>query len=120
RRAGWVGCNILLNNVPPDARIDVISQGRPILPAVVRREYAKLKPLARAKHDARGWTLDVLNAVRRLGKSEFSLPEVYEFGDEFSRLHPQNKNVEPKIRQQLQMLRDMGFVTFLGRGRYRA
>jgi hypothetical protein len=28
--------------------------------------------------------------------------------------------VRPKIRQQLQVLRDMGFLEFLGGGRYRA
>ncbi len=32
------------------------------------------------------------------------------------RLHPENRYVRPKIRQQLQILRDLGFVEFLGRG----
>src|SRR5919112_5146113 len=27
RRAGWVGCNIVLKNVPPDARIPLITEG---------------------------------------------------------------------------------------------
>ena len=35
-------------------------------------------------------------------------------------LHPDNRHVLDKIRQQLQVLRDMGFVEFLGRGRYRS
>jgi type II restriction enzyme len=34
-------------------------------------------------------------------------------------LHPQNRNIEAKIRQQLQMLRDHGLIEFLGNGRYR-
>ena len=58
--------------------------------------------------------------MRGLGKREFSLGEVYAHAEALARLHPQNKNVEPKIRQQLQILRDMGFLEFLGRGRYRA
>jgi len=33
--------------------------------------------------------------------------------------HPQNQNVKPKIRQQLQILRDRGFIEFLGNGYYR-
>ena len=34
-------------------------------------------------------------------------------------LNPQNHNVEAKIRQQLQILRDLGFIEFLGKGQYR-
>jgi hypothetical protein len=37
----------------------------------------------------------------------------------WQRLYPGNRNVRPKIRQQLQMLRDRGWLEFTGRGRYR-
>jgi type II restriction enzyme len=66
-----------------------------------------------------GWTLDVLNAVRALGRREFTLAEVYAREAELERMHPQNRFVRPKIRQQSQILRDLGFVEFLGRGVYR-
>ncbi|MCI9138110.1 MAG: hypothetical protein HFH48_11245 [Lachnospiraceae bacterium] len=33
--------------------------------------------------------------------------------------HKNNHNIEAKIRQQLQILRDKGFIEFLGRGHYR-
>ena len=46
--------------------------------------------------------------------------DVYASAAHLARLHPANRHVEPKIRQQLQVLRDMGLVEFLGRGRYRA
>jgi hypothetical protein len=35
-------------------------------------------------------------------------------------LHPDNRQVLDRIRQQLQVLRHLGFVEFLGRGRYRS
>jgi type II restriction enzyme len=35
-------------------------------------------------------------------------------------LHPDNRHVRDKIRQQLQVLRNLGLVEFLGRGRYRS
>jgi type II restriction enzyme len=35
------------------------------------------------------------------------------------RLYPGNRNVRPKIRQQLQVLRDQGYLDFIGPGRYR-
>ncbi|MBQ1398560.1 MAG: restriction endonuclease, partial [Clostridia bacterium] len=33
--------------------------------------------------------------------------------------HIHNNNIEAKIRQQLQILRDKGFIEFLERGHYR-
>jgi len=119
RRAGWVGCNILLSNIPLDARIAVVSSGEPANRESVRRRYRRLQPLERAGHDKRGWTLDVLNLVRSLEKQEFSLHDVYRRSDELRRLHPDNLHVPEKIRQQLQRLRDMGLVQFLGCGAYR-
>ncbi len=119
RRHGWVGCNILLTHIPADARIGVVTEGFVSSPLAVRQQYSRLRPLEKLKVEARGWRLDVLNVVRRIGEREFSLGEVYAFGAELRRLHPQNLHVSDKIRQQLQRLRDMGFLEFLGRGRYR-
>ena len=36
-----------------------------------------------------------------------------------AREYPRNQNVRPKLRQQLQILRDLGLVEFLGKGFYR-
>jgi len=33
-------------------------------------------------------------------------------------LHPQNQNVRAKIRQQLQILRDLGLLDFISLGEY--
>ena len=110
RRHGWLGCNILLTNIPLDAKIPLVASGAVINPATVRRQYARLRPLEIAKHDARGWTLDVLNVVRGLGRAEFSLADVYAYEAALGRLHPDNRNIRPKIRQQLQILRDLGLA----------
>jgi len=118
-RHGWVGCNIILSNIPMDARIPIVSSGVAAEPSDVRRRYRRLRPLADLKVEERGWTLDVFHAVRSLNKSEFSLDEVYAFEDDLSRLHPANQHVRPKIRQQLQVLRDLGLLEFLGAGNYR-
>jgi type II restriction enzyme len=118
RRAGWVGCNILLNRIPRDGKIPLVADGVAVTSEKVRREYSRVKKLAEIPASVRGWTLDVLNVVRKLKKAQFSLAEMYAFTSELSALHPQNQNVRPKIRQQLQVLRDLGLVEFLGRGRY--
>lgn len=61
----------------------------------------------------------MLNVVRALNKNEFILQDVYAFAAHLAKLHPANRHVRNKIRQQLQVLRDLGLVEFLGRGRYR-
>ena len=119
RRAGWVGCNILLSAIPEDARIHVVRGGKPATPADVRAQYARIRPLDKIRAEQRGWTLDVLNVVRSLGKPEFRLGEVYAAENQLARLHPDNRHVRDKIRQQLQILRDVGLLQFLGGGEYR-
>jgi type II restriction enzyme len=42
------------------------------------------------------------------------------FEDHLQTLHPDNRHVPDKIRQQIQVLRDVGLVEFLGRSRYRS
>jgi type II restriction enzyme len=116
RRAGWVGCNIVLRNIPLDARIKLVSDGIPAPPVKVRDEYRRLKPLEEIGVKERGWTLDVLRVVRSLGKREFSNGDVYAFEQQLERLHPDNRHVRDKIRQQLQVLRDTGILIHVARG----
>ena len=92
RRAGWVGCNILLDRLPPDARVFAVAQGQARPSAVVRGEWARFKVLDRVNEESQGWAVDVLRCVRRLG-DEFSLNEIYAFDGDLQELHPQNRNV---------------------------
>jgi type II restriction enzyme len=119
RRHGWVGCTIVLSNIPPDAKIPIISNGAFRLPCAVRAQYRKLRPLQNLGIKRRGWTLDVLNALRTLKKKEFALNDAYSLAGELSKLHPHNQHVHDKIRQQLQELRDLSFLEFVSRGNYR-
>jgi type II restriction enzyme len=118
RRAGWIGCNILLSEIADIGKIKIVADGLAIDASAVREQYATVRPLATLKVQARGWTLDVLRLVKKLNKRRFSLSEAYGFAPELSKLHPNNRNVEPKIRQQLQVLRDMGLLKFVSRGEY--
>lgn len=118
RRSGWVGCNILLYMIPVDARIPLVSDGKPSTPASVRRQFERLVPLERVGYEKRGWVLDVLNVVRSFQRPHFHLTDVYSHSEELRLLHPGNLHIHEKIRQQLQRLRDMGLVEFLGGGEY--
>lgn len=118
RRAGWVGCNILLEKIPVHARIPVVSEGSPHTPREVRDSYDRLRPLEKLQVEKRGWTLDLLQVVQSLGKLEFTLADVYAHADALAKLHPNNAHIRDKIRQQLQVLRDLGLLKFLGDGSY--
>jgi len=118
RRAGWVGCNILLERIPQDGKIALVSGGAVVPANRVRKEFLRVRELASVAPATREWTVDVLGAVRRLGKRQFSLDELYGFEAEFQATHPHNQNIRPKIRQQLQILRGMRLLRFDGRGRY--
>lgn len=118
KRAGWVGCNILLKTLPESGRIYYI-KNRKIQPKnKVINAFNKTKFLRGEKQEKRGWIVDVMKCVEELGKKHFSLDDMYRFAGYLSKLHPENKNVKPKIRQQLQFLRDKGYLKFKGKGRY--
>jgi type II restriction enzyme len=119
RRAGWIGCVISLVNIPPDARIPVVKEGTPETPERVREQFRRVKPLADLNVKARGWTLDVLNGIRTLGKTEFTNDDACTLEQKLSALHPENRHVKQKIRQQLQVLRDLGLLIHSGRGQWR-
>jgi len=119
RRAGYIGCYFVLDRIPPDARIPIIENARPANSSQVRKAYNRIRSLEELNVEKRGWTLDVLNVVRSLNKKEFSLSDVYAHADELAKLHPKNAHIPDKIRQQLQLLRDLRLLQFIGRGFYR-
>jgi type II restriction enzyme len=120
RRAGWVGCNILLDQIPDVGRISYIKNGLVIQPESVMNAWKKTAFLAESKSiESRGWTIDVLSCIEKIGHAEFSLDEMYRFEAELAMRYPNNHFIKDKIRQQLQVLRDKGCVEFIRRGKYR-
>jgi Dam-replacing HTH domain len=131
---------------------------------LVREQFRRVKSaFAELPVSLRGWTLDVLTVVRRLGARgsfrtgngrevgghrpplqrgahapsravfgapaehippppspiEFSNEDVYAFERELEALHPGNRHIRDKIRQQLQVLRDRGLLVHVGRNRWK-
>ncbi len=124
RRAGWIGSNILLRVLPPDARVLVIAGEQALPPEDVRSAWSRFAFLGAAENAKGGWGADTLICVREMqraaGSNEFSLQDFYRaFEGRLGALHPENRNVQAKIRQQLQVLRDNGVLGFLTAGRYR-
>jgi type II restriction enzyme len=73
RRAGWVGCNILLDAIPPEGKLQLVSDGIALNPRMIRDQYRRMRPLAQLSAELRGWTFEVLNLIHAMKSSEFSL-----------------------------------------------
>lgn len=120
RRAGWVGCNIDVSNIPELGKIFFVQNGiiknkNEVLDKWSKTEFVK----STENIDSKGWLLDVLICVEKINKAEFSLDDVYNFEAYLKAKHPTNNNIKAKIRQQLQYLRDKNILDFVGRGQYR-
>ena len=118
RRAGWIGCNINLKKVPEIGKVFLVKNQQPVATEQVTEQFQKSLFLRQQKQQSRGWTLEIMSCVDKL-PPQFSLNDIYKFGNYLRTRYPNNNNIEAKIRQQLQILRDKGLLQFLGNGRYR-
>lgn len=119
RRAGWTGCNIMLDQIPSLGKIHFVKQGVCIPTDAVLKAWKNTTFIAgQPSVESRGWMLDVMVCIEQIKSERFSLQQVYGFEGELARKHPDNRFVKDKIRQQLQALRDKGYIEFMGNGQY--
>ncbi len=119
KRAGWVGCNILLDQIADIGKIKLIDNSIEVDRNTVQTIWQKTLFLRdKNEIESRGWLLDILKCVEMLGLEQFSLQQIYSFKEYLSERHPNNRHITDKIRQQLQVLRDKGMVEFRSRGNY--
>jgi type II restriction enzyme len=120
RRAGWIGCNIIFKNIPETGKIFYIKNREVEKKQAVLRNWKKTlflrdEPVVASK----GWILDIMSCIDKLAKREFSIDEAYSFEKDLGEKHPNNRHIKDKIRQQMQFLRDKGYLEFVGRGKYK-
>lgn len=119
-RPNYIMCSIDLLSIPQSGKIFYIKDKKIELKNIVLENWQKTLFLREEKEiNAKGWLLDVMNCVDKLGKKEFLLNEVYAFEKLLSKKYPDNKHIKDKIRQQLQILRDKGYLKFISRGKYK-
>jgi type II restriction enzyme len=119
RRAGWVGCNILLDRIAGAGKIPILVEGRFEEPETVRKKWTSTAFLAAEGQASRGWLLETIQCAEQTSSSIFTLDEIYANEVRLQAVFPGNRNIRPKLRQQLQVMRDNGLIEFLGQGRYR-
>ncbi len=119
RRAGWVGCNILVGKIPTAGKIQIISNQliQPLEKIITA--WNKTSFLKEIKNnETKGWLLQTMRCIDRIGKHEFQLKDLYEYETMLREAFPENNHIKEKLRQQLQILRDRGYLDFVGGGIY--
>ncbi|MCD6173056.1 MAG: restriction endonuclease [Sulfurimonas sp.] len=120
RRAGWIGCNILLDTIPESGKIFYIKDGKQESKSKILDNWNKTSFLKQSTNlKSKSWLLDIIKCIDKINKNNFRLSEIYQFGDYLKLKHPENNNIQAKIRQQLQVLRDKDFLEFQNRGKYK-
>jgi len=120
RRAGWVGCNIVIQNIPEFGKVFYVKNGVKKSKDEVLSKWNKTNFVKTTNDlDAKGWLFDVSLCIDQIKKRDFSLDEVYAFEPILKAKHPANNNIKAKIRQQMQFLRDKGILEFKGSGQYK-
>jgi len=118
RRAGWIGRNINLASIPLAGRVCVVKDQVARSKPDVLESWNRTSRLREKNLRERTWLLTVMNLIDSLGRKDFTLDDLYMFEQRLCHSFPSNKHVKPKIRQQLQALRDAGYLEFTARGRY--
>ena len=117
RRAGWQGCLIDIDKIPSIAKIFVIKNGIVYRWKDVVNKWKVSSNIRQFSVQSRGWVSTILSFIDRLPNT-FALSQLYLFEDELKIIYPKNHNIRAKIRQQLQVIRDLGLIKFVGRGEY--
>jgi len=118
RRAGWIGCNLKVSLLPAIGRIAYIKNGLAVSPRLISAQWNNTNFLESTSLSSRGWLIAVMGCIERIEQPRFTLEEMYSFVPHLQSLFPRNRHVKEKIRQQLQVLRNRGWLAFRGNGRY--
>lgn len=65
------------------------------------------------------WQKDIFDIVNEFDENIFFIDDIYSRENNLKLKHPNNNFIEAKIRQILQQLRDMGFIKFVSKGKYK-
>jgi type II restriction enzyme len=68
RRAGWVGSNIVLSQVPQSGKIFIVRDGRPESKDSVLARWRSTLFLRDQGQETRGWLIEVMKCIESIGK----------------------------------------------------
>lgn len=112
----------IISSVPKEKQRRFITKDKELFEEIINDEIVDEKydgGIESVLMNLTSWKKDVFKCLLEIQDDLFSLEQVYSFSGKLQELHPQNLNVEPKIRQQLQYLRDLGLIEFVKPGVYK-
>ena len=118
-RPNYFMSDIDFSIIPESWKIHYISDWKYKTRTEILEEWNKVRFLEKEKSSSKGWIFDTMICIEKLNKKVFSLQDMYDFENELKLKHPENNNIKPKIRQQLQFLRDKWYLEFVSSGKYR-
>lgn len=119
-RPNYIMCSIDLTRIPNSGKIFYVKNKKIESKEKVLENWNKTLFLRKSKKaELKGWILDIMKCIDKLEKNEFTLDEMYSFENLLSQKYTNNKYIKDKIRQQLQFLRDKGYLEFKGSGKYK-
>jgi len=105
----------ILKNIPKIKKISIPSQ---MLQNEIADDILEItnEPINKS---LKGWRKAVFNCITMIPSQVFDSTTIYNFEQSLKDLYPLNNEIKPKIRAQLQELRDIGLIEFLGNGQYK-
>jgi type II restriction enzyme len=120
KRASWIGCNILLDTIPESGKIFYIRDGKEESKNKILDKWNKTSFLQQSTNiQSKGWLLDIIKCIDKINRNDFNLSDIYQFEKYLKLKHPENNNIQAKIRQQLEILRAKDYLKFESRGKYK-
>ena len=107
-----------MQSIPDSGKIYFVKNSRCEDKNLILGNWSKTLFLRDSKIEQKGWLIDIMMCIDKLGKKDFTLREMYAFAPYLKARYPNNNFIEDKIRQQLQVLRDKNYLKFIGRGNY--
>ncbi len=119
KRAWWIWCNILLSWIPNSWKIFYIKNWENRKKGEVLSDWHKTIFLNDKSIKSKNRIIDIMQSIELLNNKIFTLSDIYKFKQRLYAKYPNNNNIEAKIRQQLQFLRNKWYLEFLGNGSYK-
>ncbi|MEM0134949.1 MAG: DpnI domain-containing protein [Thermoplasmatales archaeon] len=117
RRSGWRGYEISMFGIPHIGKIQIIEDARVVPKKTVMTKWRSVENILESTPSERDWITEILIILEKL-PFLFTLQDAYSYETYLRNLHPHNHHIREKIRQQLQFLRDKGYLKFMGNGKY--
>ena len=115
KRHGWQGCRIALNMIPSFGKISYIKNNKEVDKKIIEYKLGKASIFKKSNLKNKNWKLVVLSIVDSIPETIFSANDLYEFIPMLEKKYHDNHNIDAKIRETLQQLRDEGYIKFLNK-----